>query len=74
MYTLTDNLLDVSVMVYILCLLGTSNLNFIQIIAVMNCLIDNTNICTSVYQNVQCTFWYTLVHTLVLSIKQFITQ
>ena len=70
MYTLTDNLLlDVSIIVYILCLLGTNSLNCIHIIAVMNCLIDNTNICTSVYQNVQCIFWDTLVHMLVLTIK-----
>jgi len=50
-----------------------SYVNRIHIIAVTNCLIENTNICTSVYQNVRCTLWYTLVHMLVLSIKQFIT-
>jgi hypothetical protein len=74
MYTLTDNLLlDVSVMVYTLVLLGINILNCVRIIAVMNFLIDNTNICTSVYQSVHRTFWYTLVHMLVLSIKQFVT-
>jgi hypothetical protein len=73
MYTLTDNLLlDVSVMVYILCLFGSNRLNCIHIIAVMTCLINNTNIRTSVYQKVQCTFWYTLMRSLVLSIKQSI--
>jgi hypothetical protein len=44
MYALTDHLfLDISVMVYILFLLGTNILNCIHIIAVINCLIDNTN-------------------------------
>lgn len=38
----------------------------------MNCLIDNTNICTSVYQSVHCTLWYTPVLMLVLYIKQFV--
>jgi len=45
MYTLTDNLLlDVSVMVYFLLLLGINILDCVHIIAVMSCLIDNTNI------------------------------
>ena len=49
MYTLTDNLLlDVCIIVYILCVLGTKSLNCIHIIAVMNSLIDNTNICARV--------------------------
>ena len=73
MYALTDNLLDVSVMVYILCLLGSNSLNRIYIIAVMNCLIDNTNIRTSVYQIYSvyfgvhlCICWYYLLNTSLL--------